>query len=134
MNRERWATALLEHLDAPVARRNLVAVVCWIAGEGGFAAWNPLNTTKRMPGSVTYNSVGVQEYTGYEQGMAAVIATLHERDKGYEAIIRHLQDKAWPARTMQTVYDSQWGTQPIPYLLRSVKRAYDFYANQPIAS
>lgn len=135
VTRGQWAQAFLEQLDAPVTKRNLTAMVAWIASEGGFAKWNPLNTTKKMPSNLPpYNSVPVQNYDSMAEGLQAATLTIHEPDKGYGRIIRRLQNNAWPARTLDAIYESQWGTQPIPYLLRSVKRSYDYYASQPIGA
>lgn len=134
MTREEWLLKFLTALDAPDTTQNRVAMVSWIASEGGAAKWNPLNTTKRMDGSTAYNSIGVQNYVSLEQGLLASIATIKEEGKGYDSIRRRLHASSWPSRTLAAIYASQWGTQKIPFLLRSVKRSYDFYADQPIGS
>lgn len=75
-----FAGALLSGLGDPQTAANLKSLVAWENMEGGAwhnsAAFNPLNTTLKMPGSHSMNSVGVQAYTGWPQGLDATEKTL----------------------------------------------------------
>lgn len=75
-----WAQALLAQLGDPQTPSNIEFLVSWAAMEGGnwhnTASYNPLNTTLRLTGSTSMNSVGVQAFTSWQQGIAATIDTL----------------------------------------------------------
>jgi hypothetical protein len=71
-----WAALFLPRIQAPVCGNNLVAMVAWQAQEGTRVAWNPLATTRGMPGATTFNSVGVKNYSSLEEGLQATALTL----------------------------------------------------------
>ena len=71
-----WADMLLHIFDAPTCRENRVVVVAWQVQEFTQAAWNPLATTHRMPGSTDFNGVGVQNFISLEQGLEATKETI----------------------------------------------------------
>jgi cell wall-associated NlpC family hydrolase len=75
-----FADALLISLGAPTSPANVSSVVAWEAREGGnwhnSATNNPLNTTLPEPGSLPMNSVGVQAYVDWPQGIKATVDTL----------------------------------------------------------
>ncbi|MHB1802798.1 MAG: hypothetical protein ACYCU5_14295 [Actinomycetes bacterium] len=59
----------------------MALAMAWIACEkpsltDAWQWYNPLNTTYRLPGSVSMNGSGVQRYTGIAQGMEATRLTL----------------------------------------------------------
>lgn len=64
----------------PETQENIKFLDEWHAYEGGAAAYNPLNTTLRMPGATNYNSAGVQQYVSAAQGAEATVLTL---ENGY---------------------------------------------------
>lgn len=76
-----FATSLLASLGVPVTESNAAAIIAWAKAEGGnwnnSAKFNPLNTTQRMPGSSAMNSVGVQSYSSWAEGLAATVKTLN---------------------------------------------------------
>jgi hypothetical protein len=72
----RWAELFLRMVGAPTCRGNLVVLAAWQAAESTQAAWNPLATTHRMPGSTDFNSVGVQDFRSLAQGLRATWETL----------------------------------------------------------
>ena len=112
MTRGAFARKVLEALDAPVKTHNRRALQAQIQAKGGNAAFNPFNTTLKMPGSrdLPGNTAHVQEYVSAEQGIAATVKTLREPGHGYEAIVRALR-KNLPARdTIEFIIDSAWGT------------------------
>lgn len=81
-----WAVSLLHAIGAPDTQANVESIVGWEAAEGGnwnnTAAYNPLNTTQQEPGSSTMNSVGVQSYTSWSEGLNATVQTLQNGNYG----------------------------------------------------
>ena len=74
------------------------------------AAWNPLATTRDMPGATDFNWVGVKNYRSLAQGIAASIGTL---EYGYEvyrygAIVEDLRRCADPYATAASIAASSW--------------------------
>lgn len=133
VTRAEWAESLLRLLKAPVTVRNLRAVVSWESAEGTTAKWNPLATTKKMPGSTNFNSTGVQNYDSPQQGLEATIKTLREPGHNYAPILRRLHRNRWAYWTLRAVAASSWGTGSLALrLLPYVRRDYDRYAGQPI--
>ncbi|HVD68989.1 MAG TPA: hypothetical protein VNF25_09905 [Actinomycetota bacterium] len=88
-----WADMLLHIFDAPTCRENQVVVVAWQVQEFTQAAWNPLATTHRMPGSTDFNGVGVQNFVSLEQGLEATKETIQNGWDiyGYGAIVGSLR-------------------------------------------
>lgn len=78
--RQQWATDLLRALGNPSPDQNTVNwVIGWTDYEtapGQSASYNLLNTTLGAPGASNYNSVGVKNYSSYQQGIQANAATL----------------------------------------------------------
>ncbi len=107
-----WAKALLVALDMPVTTANLAAIIAWEMAEGGHwynsAHCNPLNTTWRMPGATSMNSVGVKAYLSWSQGLAATVNTLH--NGLYEGILAALRDGSDAQAVADAVGASPWGT------------------------
>jgi hypothetical protein len=117
-----WAQALLADLRAPPTRCNLTAVLAWEGAEGGNwhnpAAYNPLNTTLKLPGSrgavQTQNpAVWVQAYTSWAQGMTATLASL----RVFPAIGAALRQGGSAQAVAQAVVTPNasghtWGTSP----------------------
>ena len=99
----------------------LWAIMGWTIAESGShpcngqpnmgARFNPLNTTLVLPGSTAYNSIGVQNYTSYDQGVQATVSTL--RETPYAKVVAALgkagqYDRA--ALALWEVVGSPWGT------------------------
>jgi hypothetical protein len=105
-----WAAMFLPRLGAPVCGNNMVAVVAWQAQEGTRAAWNPLATTRGMPGSTRFNSHGVQNYRSVEEGLQATVLTLRDgwTIYGYGPIVANLQRCAPPQATAEAIRASRW--------------------------
>lgn len=107
-----WAQALLTAIGAPVSPENLRAITAWERAEGGHwsngARFNPLNTTQRMPGSAPMNSVGVQAYTSWSQGLTATVTTL--RNGHYGGILAALRAGSCAPCVAAAVGASPWGT------------------------
>jgi hypothetical protein len=83
VTRSNYAHTLKTHLGIHVSNHGFW--LAWMLAESGTepcngrsgAKWNPLNTTWREPGSTDFNSVGVQNFPTYAEGMAAESSTLH---------------------------------------------------------
>jgi hypothetical protein len=76
VNRGDFAKAVLAQLGAPASDSNIAFLVGMMQREGGTATFNPLNSTLVMPGSSSYNPVGVQNYPDAPTGVAATAHTL----------------------------------------------------------
>jgi len=105
-----WADLLLKVLGAPTCRDNRVVVVSWQVQEFTQAAWNPLATTHRLPGSTGFNSVGVQNYVSLQQGLQATDETIANGwdAYGYGAIVRSLRACAPALTTASAIAGSSW--------------------------
>jgi predicted nucleic acid-binding Zn-ribbon protein len=106
----RWAVLFLQSLQAPVCRSNEIVLVSWQLAEFTQAAWNPLATTKPMPGSTTYNGAGVQNYPSLETGLLANKGTLFAgwSSYGYGAIVNDLRGCSPPYTTASAIRASSW--------------------------
>ena len=129
-----WASSFLAAMGAPGSRNNMIAVVAWEASEGTQATWNPLATTKDMPGATIYNSHGVRNYRSREQGVEASKLTLELPRRGYEPIIARLRAGAEAMHTAEAIRDSRWcagcaGGSYVTGLIEAVTKYYDRYAN-----
>jgi hypothetical protein len=95
----------------PRTRCDLGAIEAWEREEGTFALYrNPLDTTRRMPGSVPVpgNSAGVQHYASWRQGLHATVVTLRNGlYPGIESALRAGNDAQSVA---DAVARSPWGT------------------------
>lgn len=119
-DQQEWAKDFLSRIGAPQSDSNIKALNTWMQAEGkgwstslNRATFNPLNTTLDMPGSVSFNSVGVKAYTDYEQGMNATISTLTGKNasgRGYTAIIDALKQDAGVSSVLTAVNNSAWRT------------------------
>jgi hypothetical protein len=105
-----WSELFLRMVGAPVCRSNRVVVVSWQVQEFTQAAWNPLATTHGMPGSWSFNSVGVQNFVSLEQGLRATEQTIEHGwgVYGYGAIVEDLRRCAEPEETARAIAASSW--------------------------
>lgn len=131
-----WAADLLRAIRAPTSTESLVSVTAWALAEGGHtandAAWNPLNTTLRRPGSSSMNGVGVQRYRSYADGLAATVATINL--PRYSQVVAALRSSAAASRVAELVGASGWGTSAA-LMLGTIKRARAMVAaHSPLAS
>jgi hypothetical protein len=111
-----WAQALLARVGDPVSAENVRAIVGWERAEGGHwansAHYNPLNTTQREPGSSSMNSVGVQAFTSWDQGLTATQSTL--LNGRYGGILAALAAGSCASCVADAVGASPWGTGRFP--------------------
>ena len=121
MSRNEWAKALITKLGGSPTEANSNAVLSWMAQEGGHwkntAGYNPLNTTRNMPGAKLMDGGpgrehGVKHYTSWQQGLDATILTLTEKakERGYDKIVNSIIHGKDQNRIMDAVYASKWGT------------------------
>ncbi|HWC38713.1 MAG TPA: hypothetical protein VG476_09305 [Acidimicrobiales bacterium] len=107
-----FAVAVLELLGDPLTSQNTGAIVSWAQAEGGAwnspAKYNPLNTTKSMPGSHSINGAGVQAYTSWPEGLAATVGTLQAGP--YGGILSALKAGTSEQAVERAVAASIWGT------------------------
>lgn len=115
MTPEQWARALLQRLGYKQTNANVTALMAWMRAEGGHwnnsAHYNPLNTTQKMSGATSMNSVGVKSYTSWEQGLQATVITL--RNGYYGAILSQLKSGGSAQGVANAVVNSPWGTKHI---------------------
>lgn len=130
-----WAELFLTRLKAPACRENQVAVVAWQAAEFTSARWNPLATTLPMPGSWSFNSVGVQNFVSLSQGLEASKLTLMRGYSrfGYGPIVQALRRCADAMTTAQAINASGWcrgcaGGGYVTSIVPVVERYFDRYA------
>jgi cell wall-associated NlpC family hydrolase len=71
-----FAVAVLKLIHAPTSQANLAFFAAWAHREGTTAGNNPLATSQNMPGSTSFNSVGVQNYPTPAVGAQATFKTL----------------------------------------------------------
>jgi hypothetical protein len=107
---EGWAGAFLRRLEAPACQENLLVVVTWQTAESTEAAFNPLATTRDMPGATELNSVGVKHYVSLRQGLDASRDTLllGAESYGYGAIVDSFRRCAAAGATARAINASAW--------------------------
>lgn len=75
-----FAVGLCQAMGWPVTQSNVAAIIAWAQREGGnwgnSAHFNPLNTTQSLNGSTSMNSVNVQAFKSWDDGLAATAQTL----------------------------------------------------------
>ena len=115
--------SVLKCLGAEPTKSNMLFMYAWRQAEGGKAKNNPFNTTLKMPGATSYNSIGVKNYETPEKGIEATCKTLKNgRDKyGYDKIIDGLKNDVGLSQLSDAVINSKWGTKD---LLRKVSQGY----------
>lgn len=110
-----FAASVLSRLGIKTTAQAIRDFTAWEQQEGGNwannAKYNPLNTTLREPGSYSINSVGVQAYTSWKEGMIATIKTL--QNGYYGQILRALKEGVPLSEFSGIVAGSKWGTGAI---------------------
>jgi hypothetical protein len=109
-----WARTFLAAIPEPRTPCNLAAVLAWEAAEGGHwhnaAARNPLDTTQREPGSWAVNSVGVQAFPTWQEGLQANVTVI--RNGWYGPVLAALAAGNNAQAVANAVSASRWGTEP----------------------
>ncbi len=96
-------------LRGAVTREHVIAFLSWRLSEGGAARFNPLNTTYRLQGSTDYNSVGVQNYRSWDDGVLATVRTLMQAGYGFPRIVSEIRHSKTSAHDVDlAVNESGW--------------------------
>jgi hypothetical protein len=103
-----WAEDFLTRLGMPVTSENVRAIVAWEKAEGTKAQFNPLATTRSMPGATNFNSVGVKNFGSYQDGIDANAAAL--MNGRYPNILAALRRGDSADAVAQAIANSPWGT------------------------
>ena len=105
-----WASDFLAYERVPTCTQNEILVVAWELQEGTSARYNPLDTTLPLPGSTNYNSVGVQNYGSWSQGLQATALSLSLGATvfGYGRVVADLAACAPALTTAQAIAASNW--------------------------
>ena len=104
-----WAKDFLSKLGMPVTGPNVQAVTAWEQAEGTKAAFNPLATTQSgFAGETQFNSVGVKNYTSYQDGIDANVKVI--TNGLYPNIIAALQQGTDAMAVAKAIENSPWGT------------------------
>ena len=104
-----WATDFLNRLGMPLTSENMRAMKAWQAAEGTAARFNPLATTQGgFAGETNFNSVGVKNYTSYEDGLAANVKVIN--NGLYGPILAALQQGTNANDVATAIANSKWGT------------------------
>ena len=118
-DRAGWAKKILGGMGAPSSETNLQAMMRWMAQEGGHsnnsAYYNPLNTTKQMPGELgTMGTQGnIRRYADWNMGTEATLKTLNLNY--YKAVVDAFRANADPKEIYHAIVTSKWGTKGLPY-------------------
>lgn len=138
---EGWADLFLGRLDAPACPENLLIVVTWATAESTSAAFNPLATTRDVPGTTAINTVGVKNYASLGQGLDATRDTLllGAESYGYGAIVDSLRGCRSAKVTARAINASAWcrgcvGGAYITGMLPIVRATYAEHAARLVAS
>lgn len=109
-SRHLWTRDLLHRLGVPGSYYNALAIISQAQAEGGSAKFNPLNTTREAPGATDYNSVHVKNYTSYEQGLTATVATFQQANM--KPLMTALKSGKSSAAYWTALGLTPWGTRP----------------------
>ena len=103
---------ILNGVNAPHTPENLKFLYAWRAAEGGKAAWNPFNTTKKAPNTTNYNNNAgypVKNYPTRDVGLRATVDTLNS--SYYKKIVDGLKNDIGADKLAGYVDELRtWGT------------------------
>ena len=138
---EGWAGAFLGRLGAPACGDNLLIVVTWETAESTSARFNPLATTRDMPGATDMNDVGVKHFVSLEQGLDAARDTLllGAESSDYRAIVANLRACDSAGTTAAAINASAWcrgcvGGAYVTGLLPIVRETYAEHAARLVSN
>lgn len=99
---------ILDCVGAKPTKGNMSFMYAWRQAEGGEATYNPFNTTKRLPNSTNYNTVGVKNYASAEDGIKATCETL--KMNYYTDIVNGLKNDVGLYKLSRMESLKTWGT------------------------
>jgi hypothetical protein len=115
--------------------------VTWETAESTTAAFNPLATTRDMPGATDMNSVGVKDFVSLRQGLDASRDTLllGAESYAYDAIVDSLRGCRSAEVTARAINASAWcrgcvGGAYITGLLPLVRASYPEHASRLVST
>jgi hypothetical protein len=109
VNPTKWAIDFLTKLGKPITAENIRAMKAWQQAEGTGADFNPLATTQGgFPGSTDYNSVHVQNYKSYEDGLNANLRAIN--NGRYTNILDALGAGNDAMAVARAIKNSPWGS------------------------
>ena len=107
-----WEEQILTRLGAPITPATVYDLDVWQRQEGGSTndpdSYNPFNTTVKGPGSFGTNSVGVQAFPNWTEGLNATVQTIEQQNMA--GILAALKGNDNPAPFEAAVSASPWGT------------------------
>jgi hypothetical protein len=105
----KWSRDFLTKLGMPITAENMRAMQAWQQAEGTAAQFNPLATTQGgYPGETNFNSVGVKNFTSYEDGLAANVKVI--QNGLYGNILAALQKGNNAMDVAAAIKNSPWGS------------------------
>lgn len=105
---DQFAADVLAGVGAPLTTENLRVMRAWVKAEGTSARFNPLATTQRAPGATAFNSVGVRNFTSYDQGVATTVQVL--QNGKYDEVLAGLRSGQDAQQVAGAIARSPWGT------------------------
>jgi len=105
-----WTTSFLQALGNNRSDENIERFVsAWTKVENTEARYNPLATTLDYGRWTNFNSVGVKNYSSYQEGIEASVATLQGDHLGYRRLLEGLQNNDVQECLMSGGLDT-WGS------------------------
>lgn len=108
VNPTQFSSDVLKRLGAPVTGQNLAVMNAWIKAEGTKAAFNPLATCRKAPGATDFNSVGVKNFTSYDQGVDTTVGAI--TNGLYDDVITALRRGDDAYGVADAIAASPWGS------------------------
>jgi hypothetical protein len=108
VNPTQFSSDVLKRIGAPVTGQNLAVMGAWIKAEGTKAAFNPLATVRKAPGATDFNSVGVKNFTSYEQGVDTTVGAI--TNGLYDDVIAALRRGDDAYAVADAIAASPWGS------------------------
>jgi hypothetical protein len=99
---------VLAKIGAPATEQNMAVMQAWIKSEGTRAQFNPLATTRRADGATNFNSVGVKNFTSYEQGVDTTVGAI--TNGLYDNVIAALKRGNDAFAVADAIAASPWGS------------------------
>lgn len=101
---------ILDCVGAPHTKDNMLFFYAWRQSEGGTAANNPFNTTRKKEGASLYkkNTAGVKNYKSVDDGIKATCETL--KLPYYTDIVSGLKNDVGLKKLSRMASIDKWGT------------------------
>lgn len=106
---------VLAAIGAPATEQNMAVMSAWVKAEGTKARYNPLATTRNAPGATQFNSVGVKNFSSYQEGVATTVGAITNGLYGNVIAALRRGDDAYAVA--DAIKESPWGSGA---LVRSV--------------